>query len=59
MYGTPIILRSIKLIASFSINHRNPRSKLSTPPAPYANNKHYRSKLSVFGPTNEIRGMNE
>ena len=33
--------------------------KMSTPPAPFANDKCYGSKSSVFGPTNKIRGANE
>ena len=47
-------------VDSFSTNHWNTRSKkMSTPSAPFANDKHYRNKSSVFGPRNKIRGANE
>ena len=39
---------------SFSTNHRKTKSKkMSTPPVPFANNKCYGSKSSVFGPRNK------
>ena len=43
-------------IDSFSTNHKNSRSKkMSTPPVPFANDRCYRSKSSVFGPRNKMR----
>ena len=37
----------------------NQEVNMSTPPAPFANDECYRSKVSMFGPRNKIRDTNE
>ena len=53
---------SLTLLLSRSLHYKAlkyEKLKIPTPPAPFANDKYYGSRSSVYGTRNKIRGANE